>query len=412
MKIYRLLLYCFIIISKVLSSQPYIEGGKTRHRFAQLNVGMDQRFFSPSSTKKTVINSNGTFNNVKLDSHLETRLLIGGTHFWGHSDFFIAISLISSKKSGLKTGVETGIKIFPYRIKNNKIRPFVGLSWMPCSYKQGDGTELTKSKFPITSGLVFNKKSSLFELGIGYINNNAYNYYISEDKLSKTFIHPLWISLSCKVMIETTLSAEKDWQSGRTKRLTDTLAVLKRLNGFTFALGFSSSFFLKTSYHNSIVAPYAGNHKSSIVFPEFGLGYYLHKSDLQINLAYRSVNSSIKAFDFNQKLGRKSITLELYKFLTDYHGFAPFAGLSASYERLNVLEQKQNVSIEANKIGVYPGFTVGWDIRPNRIQTWYLRTNLRYFPNLKVKMPSSHAINFDQLEFNFIQFVLLPERLF
>ena len=393
-----------------LNAQPYIEGGKTRHRFAQLNLGVDQRYFNGNATRSSFINSNGHIENYQLKDLNETRLIIGGTHFWGHADFFIAVPILSSKLSGFKTSVETGLKIFPWKIKHLGFRPYIGASWMPCSFAQNEGVILGRSKYPVTGGLVYNYKKHLFELGVGFIPHPTYNYFINKSNQVKIKTHPYWISLSYKFMIETTLSAEKDWQSGRTKKLTDTLAVLKRLNGLTLAIGPSSSFYTKTSSYNADVAPFADNHKYADVFPEFGIGYFWHQPDLQVNLAYRTVKSELKAFDFSQKLIRKALTFEAYKFLFDYHGFVPFVGASASYEWLEV---KENINGQLNSTSnnaLHPGFTFGWDIRPNRIQAIYLRTNLRYIPNLNVKMAHNKNMAFDQLEFNFIQLVVFPNR--
>jgi len=409
------ILFCLFVISITsfyTKAQPYIKGGKTRHRFAQLNLGLDQRYFSGAKTSTTVLNTNGNLEKVKLPNLYESRLIIGGTHFWGYADIFIAIPVFASNKSGFKTSVETGLKVFPFKIKHKTIRPYLGASWMPSSFKQGEGVSLSRSKYPMTGGLVYNYKQHLFEIGAGYLPNHTFNYYISKTYQEKVNTHTYWISVSYKLMIETTLSAEKDWQSGRTKKLTDTLAVLKRLNGFTLAVGPSSAFYTRASTYNAAVAPFADNYKFADVFPEFGIGYYLHQPDLQFNIAYRTVKSELNAYDFSQKLNRKALTLEAYKFLFDYHGFVPFAGVSASYEWLSVNEIFDNIKTDFSSQGLRPGITFGWDIRPNRIQAMYLRTNLRYFPNLNVKMANNKTMAFDQLEFNFIQLVIFPDRLF
>jgi hypothetical protein len=406
-----IILAIFSALSSLLHAQPYIEGGKTRHRFAQLNLGIDYRYFNGNNTKTSLLNSNGIIENNKLRDLNETRIIIGGTHFWGHTDFFIAIPIFNTKNSGFKTSVETGLKIFPWKIKNKTISPYLGASWVPCSFQQGEGTLLSRSKFPITTGLVYNYKKHLFELGAGYLPNNSFMYYINKNNQQAVKTHAYWIALSYKFMIENTLSAEKDWQSGRTKKLTDTLAVLKKLNGFTLAVGPSSAFYTKSSSYNTTVAPFADDHKFTDVFPEFGIGYYLHKPDVQINFAYRTVKSELKAYDFSQKLNRKALTLEAYKFLFDYHGFVPFVGVSASYEWLQVKENFNGQLSSASNIALHPGFTFGWDIRPNRIQAIYLRTNLRYIPNLNVKMANNKNMAFDQLEFNFIQLVIFLNRL-
>lgn len=410
-RFFQYLILLIAILSRA-KAQPYIEGGKTRHRFAQLNVGIDQRYFNNSHTQTVLFNTNGLIENAKLQDVYETRLIIGGTHFWGHADFYIAIPVLSSNRSGFKTSVETGCKLFPWKIKNNTIRPYFGFSWMPSSFKQGEGVLLSRSKYPVIGGLVFNYKRQLFEIGAGYIPHHTCNYYVSKTNQQIINTHPFWISLSYKLMIETTLSAEKDWQSGRTQRITDTLAVLKKLSGLTLAIGPSSSFYTKSSSHNAAVVPFADDHKFADVFPEFGIGYYWHKPDMQLNMAYRTVKSELNAFDFSQHLNRKSLTIEAYKFLFDYHGFVPFVGVSASYEWLKVKENFNNQERVVANNALHPGFTFGWDIRPNRIQAMYLRTNLRYFHNLNVKMANNKSMAFDQLEFNFIQLVVFPDRLF
>ena len=47
--------------------------------------------------------------------------------------------------------------------------------------------------------------------------------------------------------------------------------------------------------------------------------------------------------------------------------------------------------------------------RPTRTQSWLLRTNLRWFPRLRVPVPGGEQ-TLDQLEFNFIQLVWYPKR--
>lgn len=400
MNMKRFILFSFLLTSSLLQAQPYVEGGKTRHRFAQLNLGMDFRFFPASQSPSG------------LKNHAESRIIIGGTHFWGHMDFYVAVPLLSMGKSGFSTGVETGACYFPWRIKHNKIRPYMGVSMLSTQYKQGMGAELIRFNYPLMAGFVFNHNNHLLTLGTGYRYKNSENYYVSRTEATPIKTHAFWVSVGYKFMLETTLSAEKNWQNGKTKRLTDTLAALNRLNGLTLAIGPSSAFFLKSSGHNAHVVPFTDNHKVT-VFPEFGIGYYWHKPDLQINLSYRKMKSEIGAYDFSQVGIRKALSFEAFKFFADYHGFAAFAGLAISYERLSITESDgQNPSGTENYTGIKPGITFGWDIRPNRLQSWYLRTNLRYFPNLNVTMPGGKTIPFDQLEFNFIQLVVFPGRMF
>jgi hypothetical protein len=405
-----LLLVSFAFIFNI-QAQTYIEGGKTRHRFAQMTVGFDSKVNLGNGTSSYRLNSKNELEKFKLNDQYSSRLIIGGTHFWGHADFYIAIPVANWNTSGFDAGVETGFRYFPWQIKHNKIRPFIGTAFLSHNYQQGNGTTLSRFKYPLTAGFIYNKGNHLFEIGTGYNFQAKEEYYISTTQTVQISTNTTWLSLGYKWMIETTLSAEKDWESGRTKVVTDTLARRKKLNGFTLGVGPSSAFYTITSEHNALVAPYADNHKVT-VFAEFGLGYYWHKPDLHVQLAYRQNKSELKAYDFKQTVSRKAFTLEAYKFIGDYHGFAPFIGPAISYEQLSVDQTLANSKTTGDFNGFKPGITVGWDIRPNRIQVFYLRTHLRYFPNLNVAMNTGKSVSLDQFEFNFIELVLFPGRLF
>lgn len=410
----RLVLLTMMLVRQfAMQAQPYIEGGNTRHRFAQLTIGADIQHFLAEGSSLSYLTATGSFEEAKMESQTATRLIIGGTHFWGHADFYVAVPIASFGKSGLGTGAETGARVFPWRIQHNKLRPFAGMAWVPNYYQQGDGVKQFRHNFPITAGIVFNSKKHLLELSGGYNYQNKRSYHITVSDNASIRTQPFWISAGYKYMLETTASAEESWVNGRAKYLTDTLGKLGRLNGFTVAAGVSSAMFLKESSHNESAYPYLDHHKVANTFPEFAAGYYMHKPDLQINLAYRGIKNTLKAYGLSQKATRHALTLEACKFLLDYHGFAAFLGGSLSHEWLSVKEEKNGLLIEkASKNKIAPGLTFGWDIRPNRLQLWYLRTTLRWFPCMEVTMKDAKPVSFDQLEFNFIQFVIFPDRIF
>ncbi len=399
-----------ILFSSSLMAQVYIDGGKTRHRFAQMTLGIDTKVNLGKGAYSYLRDSDNQLNRIDVESQFSSRFIIGGTHFWGHADFYIAIPLRNWNKSGFSEGVETGFRYFPWQIKHNKLRPFIGTAFLRHSYQQGEGADVSRYKYPLTGGVMYNRGNHLFEIGAGYNFDSMRNYYISTTERVNIRTNPFWLSIGYKWMIESTLSAEKDWKSGRTQAITDTLAKRKKLNGITLSIGPSSAFFLKNSDHNDATAPYADNHKTS-VFPEMGIGYYWHTPDLQVQATYRRNKSEIAAYDFNQLATRTALTLETYKFIGDYHGFAPFIGAAISYEQLLVNQVQDGVNTDGSFEGFKPGITVGWDIRPNRIQSFYLRTHLRYFPNMKVDMGANKSVSFDQFEFNFIQLVIFPEAL-
>jgi hypothetical protein len=405
----------FLLLNAQSSSfaQPYVDGGKTRHRFAQLNLGTDFRIFSQNQTNTFTLSEEGNLMEQSLGNMAESRLIIGGTHFWGHADFFVAISMYQWAKTNFHTNVETGARYFPWQIKSGRIAPFVGLSWMTNSYKQGEGVYASNNDFPVSAGLVFERGHHLFELSVSRSLRSQQKYYISRTQDITVDLPKFWMGIGYKFMLETTVGAEKNWLNGETARTTEKLAAAKRLNGLTLAIGPSSAILLKSSDYNQINHPFLGQHRLSNIFMELGIGYYFQPIDFHVNIAYRHVKSTIAAYGLRQTLARRSVTLEGIKFIGDFHGFVPFIGAGIGGECLSLKEVDIAIDpVELNRQKLHPGLVFGWDIRPNELQTWYLRTNLRWFPNLNMKDASGLQVNFDQLEFNFIQFVLFPGRLF
>lgn len=402
-------------------SQAYIEK-QTRHRFAQLNLGIDIQSSIGGSTK--YFDSQGNIQSLNLGNNFSPRFLIGGTHFWGHADFYIGIPLFSTtlKKDNQEVtalrGVETVFKYYPLRIENNKVRPYIGTSLAPFYFEQinnnfdyASGPELNNTSFPLLGGVTFNSKNHLVELGVTWNYANNQDYYISRTQLEKINTSPVYATLSYRYMLETTLSAEKDWESGRTKEVTDILAEKGRLNGFYLGAGISSAFWLRESSYNRNLKPYVGKYSTSIM-PDFTLGYYLHKPDLNLAVGYRGYGATTNTYGTIQQLNRKSVLFEATKYLFDYHGFVPFIGPTISYENLSFKESfegSKTYDIVEDKLGY--GLTFGWDIRPNRIQNWILRTNLRWYPNLFIEVEPNTKVSFDNLEFNFIQLIIYPNRM-
>ena len=416
-----LMIVILVGITHLCYSQVYTEK-QTRHRFAQLNLGLDFQSRFGGSTR--YLDELGNLKSLNLTNSYSPRFLIGGTHFWGHADFYIAIPLFSTtvKKDNQEItalrGVETVFKYYPLRIEHNKVRPYIGTSLAPFYFEQqnnnfdySSGPELNHTGFPLLGGLTFNSKNHLIELGLAWNYQNQQDYYISRNQIKKVNTPPFYVTLSYRYMLETTLSAEKDWESGRTKEVTDILAEKGRLNGFYVGAGISSAFWLNQSSYNKATRPYINKYSTSIM-PDFTLGYYLHKPDLNLAIGYRGYGTSTNTYGTIQQLNRKSFLFEATKYLFDYHGFAPFLGPTISYENLSfneIFEGQPNLNVSDNKFGY--GLTFGWDIRPNRIQSWILRTNLRWYPNLFLEVEPNSKVSFDNLEFNFIQLIIYPNRM-
>ena len=393
-----------------LFAQPYtVENGHTRHRFAQLEVGMSQ-FFSPKSGKTQFL-SNDQVVNYQFNESSTSAIFIGGTHFWGHCDFALTIPVKKFGK-GMRYAVDLQAKYFPLAIRHNKLRPYIGVSMNPFGYSQKDGATINKTYFPVLAGFNYSKKMHQFEIGLLYNYKNDFQYYISRTQLGNAQIQPFVFNATYKLTLETTGSAEKNWRNGTTAKRTEELAKAGKLNAFSVGIGFSSAFRIKNSAYLSQKYPFAGQHSYQSTL-EYGLGYYWHKPDLQMNIAYRRFKSDVEAYGYTQQARRSAVTVELFKFLGDYHGFIPFVGPNLGYETLQITEQDFGQIQETPSFkGWKPGITFGWDIRPDRLQSWILRTNLRWQPNLNVTMSDGRKNALDQLEFNFIQLVVFPERMF
>ncbi|MBC7388941.1 MAG: hypothetical protein H7329_07020 [Opitutaceae bacterium] len=133
--------------------------------------------------------------------------------------------------------------------------------------------------------------------------------------------------------------------------------------------------------------------------------------DGAVNISSRFYDISLSGFDVHQTVRRSSSALELYKFLGDYHGFVPFVGPILSHETIHSSETEKGKSVfNNNSIFFTGGIIAGWDIRPTRTDWWSIRTNIRYFPSLKVPATSGKQLDIQQIELNFLQLILYPGR--
>ncbi|MBO6516554.1 MAG: hypothetical protein JJ975_08380 [Bacteroidia bacterium] len=415
-----LLVFSFGVCDAV--GQPYVTGGKTRHRFAQLNVGVGiQSGFGGSST----YTATGIRQTETLGSPVRPRIMIGGSHFWGHADFYVAFPLtrprhrVHNQTFTYSTGVETAFKYYPWRIESEKIRPYLGLSLISREFSQvnhelkfPNGPTYMKAILPALGGLTYNRKNHLVELGVLWDHQNKFLYRFPD---SEAIIEspPLFVNISYRYMLETTLSAEKNWLSGRTARVTEALAAKGELSNYFLAVGMSSAWWTGSSSYNTRFRPYVPNQSISVM-PEFALGYYVHKGDFNLVVNYRSYRRVMPAFRYHQEVKRQAVGIEFIKHIGDYHGFVPFIGPVLTRERFQFSELDLDLSetYTVNQTNWSYGINFGWDIRPNRLQWFILRTNVRYFPALMIDTRENTNVSLKAFEFNFIQLVLFPDRIF
>lgn len=399
-----------LLLPILLKAQAYVEGGKTRHRFAQTTVGLDIIHGPSEGLKNYRSGAGGLVEKFEAPSLSQARLLIGGLHFWGHADFYLAIPVLRDKASPFRTGVETGAKVYPIPIRNNRLVPFAGLSFRENEYQLKEGPEIRWYTASLGAGLTFLNKAGVFECFAVYDLHKPSPYYVSKSRTAPVEFPRFQAGVSYKRIFDTTLSAEKQWKNGITQRMTDTLAVMNKLNGITIGAGPSSAFFLRQPSAQSEDSGYLGHHRNVPVLADLALGYYIHRPDMQLQFAYRSMQSRLKGYGSAETLRRTSLALEGYKFLFDYHGFCFFAGPSISREWWEIKRDLHRMNRKKEKI--HPGVVVGWDIRPNRLQSFYLRTHLRWYPGMSFRNTAGQKVKMDQLEFNYIQLVIFPGRMF
>ncbi len=422
--IFSLVILCWIAIS-VTNAQVYIEK-QTRHRFAQLSIGYE--YTTSLGGSAAFRNGNNQLETFDFNSSTSNKLIIGGTHFWGHADFYFAVYGFGGKSGIIRntdytslhgSGYETVFKYYPWRIEHNKLRPFIGTGIVPYNYRQNDNRAAfgfaTSKRFyrsPLITGITFNHKKHLLNVSLFYNFASKIDYFISRTEQIHVKTPPLYLSFGYKLFIDTTLPHEKKWETGEAQNTTKEWAAKGKLDGFFVGIGPSTGYGLGKSSYNLENRPYLNNFDAPIM-ADVALGYFWHKPNLNANISWRTYRSGKSGFGAVQNIKRNSFALELSRGLFDYKGFVPLLGPILSYEILSARERFEGVetfNVQQKKLSY--GIIFGWDIRPTHKDWWYLRTNLRYFPNLKINVKDGLNLSAGVLEFNFIQLVLYPKRMF
>jgi hypothetical protein len=432
---------------EVMIAQPYTEG-TTRRRFAQMYLGADlQTQLAGGST--TFLGTDGEQVTTAFTPRIAPRLTVGGMHFWGHADFYVTFELPGTSTrapSSLNTnnqnftaqyalGVETGARVYPWRVERDAVRPFVGFSWSSGWFHQtnavqagergsdGSGVRSEVGRVAIQTGAAYQLGDWIIEGGLRWFPApRTLQYALSRSEFADVTLPNAAIWLGAKFTFETTLpdgmdtSAEAAFEE-RVRRYANKrrAASPRGLDSWTVAAGPSAIFTLGNAgadSYNASQRPYLAETHRIPVTADVGVGYYSESLDAQFNLAFRPMRSSLSAYGVTQTLDRMALQLEAYKFLFDYHGFVPFVGIAAGREFLRVRETMDSQTVtDVQQQNWSAGVVFGWDIRPSGNENWLLRTNLRYTPNVRLNLDKG-AIAVPDFEFNFIQVVLFLDRMF
>lgn len=419
----RILLFVFgwIFLQTISASAQ----DKNRYNFAQTYIGFSTQFITGNGTTTYQPDDIATAEKVPLPTVLQNRIEIGGLHFWRRADFYVSIPVLSinfnqpdALKAYLGTGVATGARYHFTPLHPKRFSPFAGFNWSVLSYSQKKenqsfGPELNKHRLMLEAGLSYTAKAfSITSIYAQYTPNHNFTYATSRKTFGEVNFPAFAFAFSYKKAFDFSANLSNPEVKKYNNTLTNHLNKNNRISGLTIGIGPSSAFSLQKNDYNKINRLFLANPSPVVLLPDIGLGYYFHKADAEIRLSYRPIKQVQQAYDFEQTAIRNSVVAEAFKFIGDYHGFVPFIGCFGGMEFLSLKEKDElnNSTVNFNDTKASYGIVTGWDIRLNHAQPFLLRTNIRYSPNLSLEANNS-SFDFSQLEINFIQFVLYPQRI-
>jgi len=407
-----------IILTSLLLFTIQLIAQKDRYHFAASYLGLEGEIIQESNSFKS-LNSQNQINNTDLPSTLTPRVLIGATHFWGHADFYISIPLSNLKISGnrhasISNQVFTGFRFLPIKSQADHFSPYLGIGFNSKNYQQeganGNSPLYSNWQWYPEIGLSYRtKKNIVFEIGARYFEKNEYHTYISRDLINSTAVSPLSFSIALKKVVDLTSSYSSEGAQKFLKKMHQKASENNALSAFSIGVGYNALIPLdKTDFASRL--PFFNDEIEGNLSPDIGVAYYLHQMDASLRLSFRPLKQKETSYHYTHQLNRNSFAIEAFKFLGDYHGFAPFIGPYVSYDFYRLRESdfgQELIHKTFEKFGY--GVVFGWDIRQSNIDYLILRTNLRYTPDLNHKHQGL-SFTASQLEFNFIQIVFYPER--
>ncbi len=383
-------------------------------RFAWTTFGGDVLALTGGSTDYLV---NRVVKNTDFGGTFIPRLSIGGIHFWGHADFYVTFPLgflaIQDKpavfeKMKYRHGIETGARVYPWAIGAGKVRPFAGISFRSVTF----GFERPEADFPegypvrqrfvapVQAGLTYAGKKYLFTVAAHYIFNAEVDYFLGKNTRGQVNFNPLSVSLGVSRYFDADAGARQPKGIEQQNIMHHLLEKHGKLSGFYGGIGPSAALQMSKSGFFEKQHPQFHDQLTGGIMPDATFGYHFYQPDFNVGLSYRTMGDRLRAIEDDIRLRRHSVGLETYKFLFNYLGFVPFAGVMLNAERLSADVNGTDYS----DWKIAPGIVFGWDIRVVRNGTSLLRTNLRWTPNLHLGVEGDN-IMFDHLEFNFIQYV-------
>jgi hypothetical protein len=307
--------------------------------------------------------------------------------------------------------------VYPWPLRANGIRPFVGVSWLASAFsvgadRLGEGPDIQIHDFPVRTGLGIVRGPLFLELMAQYVPGTRTEYAIpgpDGDTAMRRIDLPRWqAGVSFRYRVETTRTARHRFADDVDR--VDMLRRQRAWNTVYAGIGVTSAFFTRDSQFNRELRPAFDGTPVGRVLPEVHAGYHWADRDLLVDATLRNISDRVTGWGAGQRYRRRSLAVEASRFLFDFHGFAPFGGAGVSREWLSFRDDPAaGDSLEIESDLVRPSFVVGWDIRPAKTMAWFIRTALRYTPGVTLDAVG-RRVPMPDFEFNFFQFVLYPFR--
>ncbi len=393
----------------LLEAQDDQEKQKMKVSFNQTSIGLSLQSYFGGSSSFMENNVNQPFN---FTPQLFPTVHVGGMYLWGFAEMYFNLPIanlmphtVHAMTYQFKQMDDVGIKLYPWTLKPNTIRPYFGISLSQIMYRQKfnddnlTGTQLQKVNYPLLFGVSYATSSRIFEISAKYNWQNHYNYYTSKTEFTNFIIPKFSIGLSYKIYKD----FEKHVEHEPGHKIWHEFKKHQQKNSFFVCLGPSSSYYLKPSPYNTLIKPYLGQHLNTKTFLEYSLGYHIKKWNTSFNIDYRNSISTLSAFGTQQNFTTHAFSVEGFKYLFDFHGLIPFAGMNVSYDKLGVSENEQGLStMNITQKNVYVGFNLGIDIKFDQLKNFTIRSIIRYYPTMNVN-GLGNSFSFQQLEVNYLQ---------
>lgn len=409
--------------------------------FAIFAVGVEVGRLFPLASTWPLASADGSFARITPRPLDQAALSIGALHFFGHADLWVSIPILSrgapigagaeARRARATYLVGTGVKYYPWALRPGTLRPFVstGLLVRTFGVEAAPAANVATGKderllWPVGVGLGWRTPWGIVaDLQCEYSLGDRATIDAATDlrPLDQTTGVPATAGLDLRglrVVLGIRGVVDLSREAVRPGFREGEIASLRRriadgtANAWNLAAGPSTKLISNgSSYFDR--RPFFGRGLNHGVFLHASAGFYHFGLDAELRAAYRGMAGKAEAFGGMLKNGDTTVFLEALKFFDlGFYGFVPFVGLGVGHAWLDFAETVPSERLALSARRVVASVPFGWDIRIRPSGWWLLRTNLRWVPRAEIDVAAGVPYDLGGLEFDFIQLVVFPERLF